>query len=253
MQTDAVTFQGGLGETLSARLERPDGAPSSYALFAHCFTCGKDSSAAVRVARGLAARGIAVLRFDFTGLGASDGDFSGTDFSSNLADLSAAADFMREQFAAPALLIGHSLGGAAVLAGAHLLPEVKAVVAIAAPSDVAHVTHNFADALPEIEAKGEAKVTLGARTFVIRKSLVDDLRSQPLGARIAGLKRALLLMHAPTDTVVGVENAAANFMTARHPKSFIALPDADHFLSRPVDTTYAADMIAAWAGRFIGG
>lgn len=252
MDSRKVEFAGSLGASLTARLEMPEGRqPTAFALFAHCFTCSKDTPAAVRVSRALAARGIAVLRFDFTGLGGSGGDFASTNFSSNVADLIAAADYLRQLHRAPALLIGHSLGGAAVLAAAGHIPEAKAVVTIGAPCDAAHVEHNFLAAVPEIEARGEAVANLGGRQFTIRKQLLDDLRQQKQKDRISELRRALLVMHAPTDTVVGIDNAAQIFTTAKHPKSFVSLDDADHFLSRTADAEYAAQVTAAWASRYL--
>ncbi|MBI1252210.1 MAG: alpha/beta fold hydrolase [Alphaproteobacteria bacterium] len=250
MPTKQVTFEGAQGQSLSARLELPAGAPKAVALFAHCFSCGKDSSAAVKVSRALAARGVATLRFDFTGLGGSAGDFAETTFSTNLDDLVAAADHLRANLGAPAILIGHSLGGAAVLAAAERVPEARAVVTIGAPSDVAHVTHNFAEALPEIEASGEASVKLGGRDVTLKREFVRDLQRHPLLDRVRGLRKALLIMHSPTDAVVGIENAAAIFLAAKHPKSFVSLDNADHFLSRAADSDYAAGVIAAWAQRY---
>ena len=253
MESRKVDFEGSLGAKLTARLEMPEGdsAPVAFALFAHCFTCSKDTPAAVKVSRALAARGIAVLRFDFTGLGGSGGDFASTNFSSNVADLIAAADYLRQTHRAPSLLIGHSLGGPAVLAAAGHIEEARAVVTIGAPFDAAHVEHHFLDALPEIEQKGEATATLGGRQFTIRKQMLEDLRQQKQKDRIAQLRRALLVMHAPADGVVGIDNAAQIFTTAKHPKSFVSLDNADHFLSRAADADYAAHVIAAWASRYL--
>ncbi|MBC7767664.1 MAG: alpha/beta fold hydrolase [Phycisphaerales bacterium] len=247
-----ITFDGADGAPLAARLETPGPAPSAFALFAHCFTCGKDSSAAVRIARALAARDIAVLRFDFTGLGQSGGDFANTNFSSNIADLVAAAAYLRQQHKPPKVLIGHSLGGAAVIAAAHLLPEVCAVVTIGAPSDASHVAHHFARHTDEIEATGQAEVSLAGRTFTVKRQFVDDLKAQNQADRIARLKRALLVLHAPTDNVVGIDNAAQIFQAAKHPKSFVSLDGADHLLTRPADADYAAGIIAAWSARYVG-
>jgi len=251
MPTQQVSFEGAHGHTLAARLETPPGTPKAYALFAHCFSCGKDSMAAVKVSRALAARSIATLRFDFTGLGASGGEFADTTFSTNLDDVVAAADYLRRQHAAPALLIGHSLGGAAVIAAADRIGEARALVTIGAPSDIAHVTHTFSTAVPEIEAQGESVVTLGARKLTLRRAFLDDLREHPQLERIAKLRRALLIMHAPTDAVVGIENASVIFLAAKHPKSFVSLDDADHFLTRVKDADYAAALIAAWAARYL--
>lgn len=245
-----VEFTGSTGALLAARLEVPEGAPLAYAVFAHCFTCSKDSRAASRIARALTASGIAVLRFDFTGLGDSDGDFSNTDFSSNVDDLLAAAAYLEAEHRAPALLIGHSLGGAAVIAAAERLPSVRAVVTIGAPSDPSHVTALFASSLDTITRDGEAEVELAGRRFHIRRSLIDDLAEQPQLERIRGLNRALLVLHSPIDDTVGIDNARQIYEAARHPKSFVALDGADHLLTRGPDATFAAAIIAAWATRY---
>jgi len=246
-----VTFAGSLGAELAARLDLPMGPVRAYALFAHCFTCTKDILAAKRIAAALAAAGIGVLRFDFTGLGSSEGEFANTNFSSNVEDLVAAADFLRANHKAPALLIGHSLGGAAVLAAAHRVPEARAVVTIGAPADATHVLKHLGAHLEDIERLGEATVTLAGRQFAVRKQFVDDAREQTLHDRIARLGRALLVMHSPIDQTVGIENATAIFQAARHPKSFVSLDDADHLLSRERDAGYAAQVIAGWASRFL--
>jgi len=245
------TFTGSMGGELAARLDLPSGPLRAFALFAHCFTCSKDALAARHIAGKLAALGIGVLRFDFTGLGSSEGEFANTSFSSNVDDLVRAAEHLRTHYAAPALLIGHSLGGAAVLAAAHRIPEARAVVTVAAPSDVAHVLENFRAALAEIERDGVGSVTLAGRTFQIRKAFVDDARAQPLIDRVADLRKALLVMHAPTDAIVGIEHATAIFAAARHPKSFVSLDTADHLLTDGRDAAYAAEVIAAWASRFL--
>ena len=220
-------------------------------MFAHCFTCGKDVAAATRIARGLARRGIAVLRFDFTGLGNSDGDFANTHFSSNVADLVAAADALRDRLEAPRLLIGHSLGGAAVLAAAHLIPEVTGVVTIGAPADPAHVEKLLVGSREEIDREGQAAVKLAGRTFTIRREFLADIRDQMQPERIAGLRRALLVMHSPVDAVVGVDNARQIFKAARHPKSFLSLDQADHLLSKRADSDFVAAVIAAWGERLL--
>ncbi len=251
--SEKITFEGSLGEDLAARLDSPKGPPKAYALFAHCFTCSKDIFAASRIAGALAERGIAVLRFDFTGLGASGGDFANTNFSSNVGDLVRAADWLRANRQAPALLIGHSLGGAAVLAAAAEIPEARAVATIGAPADPAHVAHNFAPARAEIEAKGEAEVTIAGRTFRIQKQFLDDISSARLEDSIGKLKRPLAVFHAPRDQIVGIDNASQIFLAAKHPKSFISLDDADHLLTKKADAIYVADMLSAWATRFIGG
>ena len=251
MKVERIAFAGSGGQKLAARLDAPDDAPAAYALFAHCFTCGKDVFAASRIAQQLTAHGIAVLRFDFTGLGASEGEFANTNFSSNVADLVAAAAHLREHYQAPALLIGHSLGGAAVLAAAGSMPECKAVVTIGAPSDVRHVTHLFGDHLPKIEAEGEAEVVLAGRRFSIKRQFLLDAEEQNLAAKIAELRRALLVMHSPRDTTVEISNATRIFMAAKHPKSFISLDTADHLLTGREDAVYAANLIAAWAVRYL--
>jgi uncharacterized OsmC-like protein/alpha/beta superfamily hydrolase len=251
MPPTRISFPGALGDQLVARLDLPVGPARAYALFAHCFTCSKDGVAAHRIAGKLASLGIGVLRFDFTGLGASDGEFANTNFSSNVEDLVRAANYLREHHVAPALLIGHSLGGAAVLAGAHHIPEAKAVVTIGAPSDVAHVLHQFDARLEDIERDGAAEVTLAGRNFTITRQFVDDAKAQPLKARITELRKALMVMHAPSDQVVGIEHASAIFTAARHPKSFVSLDSADHLLSTRTDAAYAADVIAAWSSRFL--
>ncbi len=252
-QTHKITFTGSQNEELAARLEMPLGAVRAYALFAHCFTCTKDIFAAARIAGELAAQGIAVLRFDFTGLGASKGDFANTNFSSNVQDLVAAADFLRDSYAAPELLIGHSLGGAAVLAAASEIPEASAVATIGAPADADHVVHNFAADLDKIRTDGEADVTLAGRTFKIRQQFLDDVARQNLMQKVADLKRALIVFHAPRDATVGIENAGAIFQAAKHPKTFVSLDDADHLLTRRADAIYVADVLGAWASRYISG
>jgi uncharacterized protein len=246
-----VSFPGSGGQSLAARLDAPDAAPSAFALFAHCFTCGKDVFAATRISQQLATHGVACLRFDFTGLGSSEGEFANTNFSSNVADLLAAAAHLRQAYQAPALLIGHSLGGAAVLAAAGSVPDCKAVVTIGAPSDVRHVRHLFGERLAQIEADGEAQVTLAGRPFTIKRQFLLDAEEQHLATRIAELRRALLVMHSPRDDTVEISNATRIFTAARHPKSFISLDTADHLLSGRADAIYAADLIAAWAVRYL--
>ena len=251
MRVERITFAGTDGQRLAARLDAPDDVPSAYALFAHCFTCGKDVFAAARIAQQLSARGIAVLRFDFTGLGASEGEFANTNFSSNVADLVAAAAHLRQAHQAPALLIGHSLGGAAVLAAAGAIPESRAVVTIAAPSDVRHVTGLLGDSVAQIEADGEAEVLLEGRKFTIKRQFLRDAAEQDLAPKIGRLGRALLVMHSPRDTTVDISNATRIFTAAKHPKSFISLDHADHLLTARQDAVYAADLIAAWVVRYL--
>jgi putative redox protein len=251
MRAERLEFPGADGHKLAARLDAPDGAVKAYALFAHCFTCGKDVFAASRIAQGLTEHGIAVLRFDFTGLGASEGEFANTNFSSNLNDLVAAADFLRAHYGAPRLLIGHSLGGAAVLGAAARMPEVTAVVTVAAPSDPSHVTGLFHQHLDQIAQHGEAEVQLAGRPFRIKQQFVDDAGGHNLKVKIAALKRALLVMHAPGDTTVGISNAMEIFTAAKHPKSFISLDSADHLLANHDDAIYVANLIATWSARYI--
>jgi uncharacterized OsmC-like protein/pimeloyl-ACP methyl ester carboxylesterase len=251
MPTARFQFEGEGGVQLAASLDLPAGEPHAYALFAHCFTCGKDVLAARRIAMALADKGIAVLRFDFTGLGSSEGDFANATFSSNVADLVRAANYLRETRGAPAILIGHSLGGAAILAAAGRIPEAKAVVTIAAPSDPSHVTGLFKDHVEDIRKSGEARVSLAGRPFTIKRSFLDDVAEQNLMAGIASLHKALLVMHSPTDDTVGIDNATRIFVAAKHPKSFVSLAGADHLLSQRRDSTYVADVITAWATRYV--
>lgn len=235
---------------LSGLLESPESEVKFYALFAHCFTCGKDIAAASRISRALVQKGIAVLRFDFTGLGNSDGDFANSNFSSNIEDLIAAADFLRTEYQAPRLLIGHSLGGAAVLNVAQYVEEASAVVTIGAPLDAAHVAKNFALQLDDIEKNGKAEVNLAGRVFTIEKQFLDDIKRYDT-RHIGQLKKALLVMHSPIDSTVNISEAEKIYQAALHPKSFVSLDDADHLLTNKRDAEYAADVIAAWAGRYI--
>lgn len=251
MPHERFQFTGSEGHQLAAALDTPDGAISAYALFAHCFTCGKDVLAASRIALGLAAKGIAVLRFDFTGLGSSEGDFANSTFSSNVADLVRAADHLRETRKAPAILIGHSLGGAAILAAAGQIPDAKTVVTIAAPSDPAHVTGFFKDRIEDIHKLGKVDVTLAGRPFQIKREFLDDIAEHGLMTHVANLHKALLIMHAPTDDTVSIDNATRIFVAAKHPKSFVSLADADHLLTDRRDANYVADVIAAWAERYV--
>ena len=246
-----ATFKGSAGTELAARLDLPAGAVRGFALFAHCFTCTKDILAAKRIAAGLAVAGVGVLRFDFTGLGSSEGEFANTNFSSNVEDLVHAAAYLRANFAAPHLLIGQSLGGAAVLAAAAEIPEAKAVVTIGAPADVAHVFHQFGGSLDEIRQRGEARVTLAGRQFTIRRTFIEDAEGHRLTSRIGTLGKALLVMHAPLDAVVGIENASKIFLAAKHPKSFVSLDDADHLLSDANVAAYAARVIVAWVSKYL--
>lgn len=251
VRTESVNFTGALGDSLAARIDYPAGKPRGYALFAHCFTCSKDLAAARRIASGLAERGIAVLRFDFTGLGHSEGEFANTSFASNVEDLIAAANHMRETMRAPEILVGHSLGGAAVLAAAGRIDEVKGVATIGAPSDPLHVIHNFGDRVADIERDGEAEVELGGRSFRVRKSFIDDLKDHRLTDLVSKLRKDLLVFHAPRDETVGISNATDIFVAAKHPKSFVSLDKADHLLTRKSDSAYVAAVLSGWAERFL--
>jgi len=246
-----VAFKGGAGEMLAARLDLPMGPPRAFALFAHCFTCSKDLRAVSRLANGLIHHGIAVLRFDFTGLGSSEGEFANTNFTSNIDDLVAAADWLRDHHSAPQILIGHSLGGAAVLAAAHRIPESKAVATIGAPFDPNHVTGHFGVALGQIIDTGSAQVDVGGRPFTIEKHFIDDISAHNMEHAIQQLDRALMVFHAPRDEIVGIENAEQIFVAAKHPKSFVSLADADHLLHNPDDAHYISGVIAAWAESYM--
>ena len=246
-----VTFTGAQNDTLAARLDLPAGPVRAFAIFAHCFTCTKDIFAAKRIASELATRGIAVLRFDFTGLGASEGEFANTNFSSNVNDLKAAAAWMEENYEAPQILVGHSLGGAAVLSAAGDLPSVKAVATLGAPAEASHVSHLFVDDIEAIEQHGEAEATIGGRPFKVQKQFLDDISQTKVLDKVAKLRAALMVMHSPIDGTVGVENATKIFMASKHPKSFVSLDYADHLLSRPEDSANAGAVIAAWASRFL--
>lgn len=254
MRREQLRFPGAQGGTLAARLESPVTEPTAYALFAHCFTCSKDLKAAGWISRALVERGIAVLRFDFTGIGESEGEFAETDFSSNLGDLVAAADFLRTHYQAPALLLGHSLGGTAVLAATERIPEVRVVATIAAPSDTEHLRDILVRLSPELEARGEAEIDLGgARPFRVRKDLLEDLAEDHLRGVLHKLHRPLLLFHSPVDNTVGIEHAHRLFEAAKHPKSYVSLGMADHLLSRERDARYVGEVLAAWAGRWLEG
>ncbi|MDF1669600.1 MAG: bifunctional alpha/beta hydrolase/OsmC family protein [Roseovarius sp.] len=251
MPTTRFSFTGHDGSELAARLDMPDGPHLATALFAHCFTCSKDIPAARRISARLAGAGIAVLRFDFTGLGHSGGEFENTSFSSNIRDLVLAGEALNAQGKPPSLLIGHSLGGAAVLGAARHIESVKAVVTIGAPFDPGHVTHNFGDALNTIDAEGVAEVQLGGRPIRIGRDFVQSVKAENLEEDIRNLHRALLILHAPRDQTVGIENAAQIFSAAKHPKSFVTLDDADHLITRSQDAEYAAAIISAWAKKYL--
>lgn len=250
MRTEQLEFANSKGEKLAALMDLPLGKPNAFALFAHCFTCGKDNLAAKRISERLAMSGIGVLRFDFTGLGASEGEFANTHFSSNVDDLIAAADYLRKSRGSPAILIGHSLGGSAVLAAAHRIPDARAVVTISAPYEPAHVTGLFKEHVAKIRDHGEVEVSLAGRPFRIKREFLDDVAEQRITEHLANLRRALLVFHSPTDDIVGIENASRIFTSAKHPKSFVSLAGADHLLSKRSDAVYVANVIAAWAERY---
>ena len=251
MRTERFEFSNAKGEKLAASMDLPLGKPTAFALFAHCFTCGKDNLAARRISERLAMCGIGVLRFDFTGLGMSEGEFANTHFSSNVDDLVAAADHLRASRGAPAILIGHSLGGAAVLAASHRIPEARAVVSISAPYDPSHVVGLFKGEVDRIRTEGEVEVSLAGRPFRIRREFLDDVAEKKLSECIATLRKALLIFHSPTDDIVSIDNASRIFTTARHPKSFVSLAGADHLLGKRTDAVYVANVIAAWAERYL--
>jgi len=252
MKTVRIAFPNLRGELLAARLELPeDEQPLAYALFAHCFTCSKNLNAVVHISRALSSRRIAVLRFDFTGLGESEGDFSSTTFSSEVSDLVSAARFLEQNYQAPRLLIGHSLGGAAVLAAVSEIPSTVAVVTIAAPFHPAHLRELLGDTISRVQQDGQSTVSIGGRDYTIRKSLLDDLEAQQPAETLRRLSAALLVLHSPHDQVVGIDHARHIYQAARHPKSFISLDQADHLLSNGRDSRYAGEVIAAWAGRYL--
>lgn len=251
-ETRKTEFTASGGEKLAAALELPRGRPRAYALFAHCFSCSKDIKAAREIARALRAQGFAVLRFDFTGLGASEGDFANTNFSSNVDDLVRAADYLRDEFEAPSIVIGHSLGGAAAIVAAGRIEEVKGVAVIGAPAEADHVALQIGEQRAEIEEKGVATVQLAGRPFTVKKQFLDDLSDQNVLDCASRLKKPLLIMHAPRDETVGIDNATKIFVAAKHPKSFVSLDTADHLLSNTQDAHYAAGVLAAWAVRYIG-
>jgi putative redox protein len=245
-----VSFPGAFGTALAARLDSPAGAPRACAVFAHCFTCSKETKAAATISAALAERGFAVLRFDFTGLGGSEGDFANTNFSSNVDDLVAAADFLRREHRAPALLVGHSLGGTAMLAAAARIPEAVAVATLGAPFEPEHVLRLLKDSVGTIDAQGDARVEIAGRDFRIKKQFLDDIRGRRIGGALAQLGKALMVMHSPRDTIVDIDNAAKIFTQAKHPKSFVSLDPADHLISRREDALYAGQLLAAWALRY---
>lgn len=252
MASTKVNFTNRNGYQLSARLELPvNQHPHSYAVFAHCFTCNKNLTAVRNISRALNQSGIAVLRFDFTGLGESEGDFADTNFTSNVDDLEAAADYLTEHYQAPTLLVGHSLGGAAVIHVADRLPSVKAIATIGAPHDPAHVSHLFGAQEATISSEGQAEVNIGGRPFKVKKQFLEDIAEHSQEQKIKNLKRALLILHSPQDRTVAIENAAKIYHEAHHPKSFVTLDGADHLMTNKHDSQYAGQLIASWAQRYI--
>ncbi|CAN5268551.1 bifunctional alpha/beta hydrolase/OsmC family protein [soil metagenome] len=253
MSTHTVEFENDEGATLAGRLELPDsGDPAAFVLFAHCFTCTKNFRASLNISRALVAEGLGVLRFDFTGLGESEGEFAATTFSSNVADLVAAAAYLETHYAAPKILVGHSLGGTAVLQAAASIPSSVAVATINSPADATHVARLFGGKRDAIEREGEAEVILAGRPFRIRKQFLDDLEKQALPESVRDLRRALLILHSPLDSTVDIDNASRLFRHALHPKSFVSLDEADHLLSREADSRYVGAILAAWASRYLG-
>jgi len=251
MQSIKVKFPNSGGEELAGILDVPLGEPAAYALFAHCFTCSKNLKAATNISRSMTAAGIAVLRFDFTGLGESDGAFEDSSFSSNVEDLLSAVHWLEKEYRSPEILFGHSLGGTAVLQAAASVPSAVAVATIGSPSDPAHVAHMFRDSEAELRENGFAEVQLGGRPFRVRKQFLDDLSRHKLPEAVSRLRKALLVMHAPLDDIVDVENASALFAAALHPKSFVSLDKADHLMSREADSKYAGQVLASWASRYL--
>lgn len=251
MEVSKIEFPGHDGSLLAARLDQPEDLPRACALFAHCFTCGKDIHAASRISKALCEQGIAVLRFDFTGLGMSEGEFANTNFSSNVADLVCAADFLRQHQQAPSLLVGHSLGGAAVIAAAHSIPETRAVATVGAPADPTHIVKQLGDAVEDLRTTEEVDVILAGRHFRIQRQFLEDLRAQNMSRHLAELGCALLVMHSPQDEIVDIDNARRLYEAARHPKSFVALDGAKHLLGRREDAIYTARVLAAWAERYL--
>ena len=256
MQTDKISFTGAFGDTLSAKLDYPDKTDEvkGWVLFAHGFSIGKDLKPIRTISKALVEEGYGMLRFDFTGLGQSEGNFADTNFSSNVADILSAADYLKNSQKPPCILIGHSFGGTAMLKVARSIPDVKAIATIGSPCDTTHIVHQFADKLEEIEEEGEAKVLLGGRPFTIKEQFLDDIENQNMAQNISELERALLIFHSPQDAVVNIDNASHIYVKAKHPKSFVSLDGADHLLLKnPADADYVGRVLAAWASRYVIG
>lgn len=252
MKSKKIEFTGSLGDTLAAKLDLPEqDSPKATILFAHCFTCSKNLKVVSNITKILSELGFGTFRFDFTGLGESEGDFANTNFSSNVEDLVAAYNFLESDGICPTILVGHSLGGAAVLQAAHHMPKVKAIATIGAPAHPEHVEQNFGMKVDEIEEKGKAEVTLAGRSFTIKKQFLDDLKKNRMESFIQKLDRALMIFHSPVDNTVGIDNASMIFKNAKHPKSFVSLDQADHLLTDNKDSIYVGKVLAAWAEKYI--
>lgn len=251
MPSKKIQFPTHQGIQLTALLEMPEDNPQAFAVFAHCFTCNKNLSAVHNISKALNQNGIAVLRFDFTGLGESEGDFADTNFSSNVEDLVAACNYLQQHHQAPSLLIGHSLGGAAVVKAASMVESIKAFATIGAPFDPYHVTHLLQPKIEKIQQEGIAEVNIGGRSFKVKNQFLEDIREHSLIEALQGMRKAMLVLHSPQDQTVGIENAAKMYSAAFHPKSFISLDGADHLLTQKQDSLYAGTMIAAWAARYL--
>jgi alpha/beta superfamily hydrolase len=249
--SEKIKFKNSQGQHLAALLELPNEKPLGYAIFAHCFTCNKNLTAVRNIGKALNSKGIAVFRFDFTGLGESEGDFEDTNFTSNVDDLNAAADFLKSNYEAPSILIGHSLGGAAVLFAKHQIPSIKAIVTIGAPANPSHISHLFSDSVSEIIENGIAELSIGGRPFKIKEHFLNDIKSQKIEVAIANLNVPIMIFHSPIDQTVEIDNAAKIYKTAKHPKSFISLDKADHLLSDKEDSEFVGLMIAAWSKRYL--
>ena len=252
MNIQKITFKNNEGQLLSGRLELPVTQQAhNFAIFAHCFTCTKNLSAVKNISRALTSQGFGVLRFDFTGLGESDGDFADTNFSGNVEDLVSAADYLKTNFLPPTLIVGHSLGGAASIFAASKIDSIKALATLGAPSNPKHVQHLLHSSIDDIKNNGKAVVNLSGRDFTIKKQFLDDLEAQSLPEVAKNLRKALLVMHSPQDATVNIKNAEEIYKAAHHPKSFVSLDGADHLLSNKLDSIYAGKIISSWAKRYV--